>query len=579
MKKFLIGLVCGFVLAGLAVVITAFAVARLGDRTPTIAERSTLMLKLSGPVPEIAPMEIPLPWFESQSPLTVIEVWDLLRKAEHDRRIAAVAFEPARVQAGWAKLQEIRDSLMRFKKSGKPLVAFLRNPNARDYYLASAADQIYMTPEDLLDLKGMRAELMYLRGGMDKLGLAMEVEHAGRYKDAADSFTRNSPSPETREVMNAVLDQIYGHLVESIATSRKMTADQVRGTIDKGPFMSKQARAAGLVDDLLFEDGYLDALRKRLKQEQLSKVSHRQYARIPASSLGLAGRTRIAFIAGQGTILRGGSDGLFGEENENIFSSSFSRMIRKVADDESIRGAIVRVDSPGGDAFASEEILHEIRRLSTKKPVVISMSDVAASGGYYISMTGDPVLAYPNTITGSIGVIYGKLNMRGLYEKLGINVELITRGKYADIDSSSRPLSPEGRLKLKEGVDETYRAFLHRVAEGRKKKVDEIAPLAEGRVWMGAQAKGKGLLDELGGIDRAIGLVKERAKIPVGEQVRLVFYPSKKGLFEQLFSTTPDAVMELRLRSRLRELMDGWNFEPLIQGGILRLMPYSIRVE
>jgi protease-4 len=169
--------------------------------------------------------------------------------------------------------------------------------------------------------------------------------------------------------------------------------------------------------------------------------------------------------------------------------------------------------------------------------------------------------------------------MRGLYEKLGINVELITRGKYADIDSSSRPLSPEGRLKLKEGVDETYRAFLHRVAEGRKKKVDEIAPLAEGRVWMGAQAKGKGLLDELGGIDRAIGLVKERAKIPVGEQVRLVFYPSKKGLFEQLFSTTPEAVMELRLRSRLRELMDGWNFEPLIQGGILRLMPYSIRVE
>jgi protease-4 len=579
MKKFLIGLVCGFVLAGLAAVITAFAIARLGDRTPAVAERSTLMLKLSGAVPEISPMDIPLPWFESQSPLTVVEVWDLMRKAEHDTRIAAVAFEPARVQAGWAKLQEIRESLIRFKKTGKPLVAFLRNPNARDYYLATAADQIYMTPEDLLDLKGMRAELMYLRGGMDKLGLVMEVEHAGRYKDAADSFTRTSPSPETREVMNAILDQIYGHLVESIAASRKMTPDKVRDTIDQGPFMSKQAKAAGLVDDLLFEDDYLEALRKRLKQDELIKISHRQYSRIPASSVGLAGRSRIAYIAGQGAILRGGSDGLFGEENENIFSTSFSRVIRNVADDGSIRGAIVRVDSPGGDAFASEEILHEIRRLSKKKPIVISMSDVAASGGYYISMTGDPVLAYPNTITGSIGVIYGKLNMRGLYDKLGINVELMTRGKHADIDSPSRPLTPEGRMKLREGVDETYRAFLDRVAEGRKKKVNEIAPLAEGRVWMGAQAKGNGLLDELGGIDRAIELVKERAKIPAGERVRLVPYPLQKNLFEHLFSVTPETVMESRVRSRVREFLAGWNFEPLIQGGILRLMPYSIRVD
>jgi protease-4 len=579
MKKFLIGLVCGFVLAGLAVVITAFAIARLGDRTPTIADGSTLMLKLSGPVPEISPMDIPLPWFESQSPLTVVEIWDLLRKAEHDSRITAIAFEPARVQAGWAKLQEIRDSLIRFKKSGKPVVAFLRSPSARDYYLATAADKIYMTPEDVLDLKGMRAELMYLRGGMDKLGLVMEVEHAGRYKDAADSFTRTSPSPETREVMNAILDQIFGHLVDTIAAGRKMSPDQARATIDQGPFMSKQAKAAGLVDELLFENDYWEALRKQLKQDELNKISHRQYSRIPASSVGLGGGPRIAFIAGQGAILRGGSDGLFGEENENIFSAAFSQVIRKVAEDEAIRGAILRVDSPGGDAFASEEILHEIRRLAKKKPIVISMSDVAASGGYYISMTGDPVLAYPNTITGSIGVIYGKLSMKGLYDKLGINVELMTRGKYADIDSSSRPLSPEARLKLREGVNETYQAFLDRVAEGRKKKVEEIAPLAEGRVWMGAQAKENGLLDELGGIDRAIELVKERAKIPTGDRVRLVLYPARKSVLEQLFSTTPETMMESRVRTRLREYTNGWNFEPLIRGGMLRLMPYSIRVE
>ena len=487
---------------------------RAGDRRPAVPAGAMLVMRLEGSIPEQAPMTIPLPWFESQAQPTVADLWALLRKAEKDDRIKAILLEPRGLGAGWAKIEELRAGLRQFKKSGKPVYAYLRGPSAREYYLATAADKIYFNPEDILDLKGLRAELAFYRGTLDKVGVELEVEHAGKYKDAADSFVRTSATPETREVIGSMLDQLFGELVNSVASSRKLTRTQVRSLIDEGPFIDQAALSAKLIDGLLYEDQVRDALKKQLKGQTLERLSHRDYLRSTAFGGSDGDKNKIALVVGEGAISRAGGEAEPFSDEEGIRSGPFMRLLRQVREDASIKGVVLRVNSPGGDAIASDEILHEVKLLAKKKPLVVSMSDVAASGGYYIAMTGDPVVAYPNTITGSIGVIYGKANLKGLYDKLGINVEIIKRGENADFDTSSRPMSDAARKKLREGIFSTYQAFLERVAEGRKRKVGDIEPLAQGRVWMGAQAQGNGLVDQLGGLDLAIDLVRRTRQDP-----------------------------------------------------------------
>ena len=582
MKKFLLGLLAGLLLAGLAGFILIFAAMRLGERRPAIPSDATLVLRMEGDLPERPPMEIPLPWFESQTPMTLFEVRDLLRKAAVDARVKAVVFQPRGVAAGWGKLEEIRTALLDFKKSGKPLVAHLSWPRQREYYLASAADRISLSREDLLDLKGLRAELMFFRKTLDKAGVEFEVEHAGRYKDAADSFTRTSATPETLEVVNAILDGVFGRMLEAIATSRKMTVDNVRALIDEGPFVARVAKEKGLVDDLLFEDQVYDEVKKRLGQSEIHKLSHRDYNRVSAAALGVEGGTRIAVIVGEGVISRGGGGDDF--EDEGIRSASFIRLLRDAGADAGIRGVVLRVNSPGGDGVASDEILREVILLSKKKPLVVSMSDLAASGGYFISMSGDPVVAYPNTLTGSIGVIYGKVNIAGLYDKLGITKEILTRGRHAAIDSESVPLDEAGRRKLREAIDAMYGSFIDRVAEGRKKKPADIRPLAEGRVWLGSQAKANGLVDEIGGLDRAIELLRQKAKIPAADKVRLVLYPRKKSVFEQFFGSAERLAARSNSDAAITQVARLLGIDPSelrlwLPGGFLRVMPYRISIQ
>ena len=568
MKKFLIGLVTGLLLAGLTAFLAVIAVARLGDSKPSIADGTTLVLRLDGSIPEKPPIEIPLPFFEEQAPTTTQELWTLLDRAAADSRIKAILLMPRHAGAGWGKLQEVREGILKFRKSGKPVIAWLSAPNSRDYYLAAAADKIYMSREDFLDLKGLRLESMFVKSTLDKLGVKVDVEHAGKYKDAGDMLTRNSLSPESREVLNSIVDSVFATLTESIAEGRKKTPEEVRALIDKGPFLARQAKESGLVDDLLYEDQVLGELKKRLNQSELKKVSHRDY--LKAGGTGAA-KKRIALLVGDGTIVRGDGD-------DGIASNTFIKQLRRVAADANVAGVILRVDSPGGDGVASDEILREVKLLSQKKPLVISMSDVAASGGYYIAATGDPIIAYPNTLTGSIGVIYGKLNLRGLYDKLGIQKEIITRGRFADIDSDYQPLTDAGRAKLREGIDEMYKGFVSRVAESRRRKFEEIEPLAQGRVWMGSQAKGNGLVDELGGIDRAIEIVKAKAKIGKDEKVRLVAYPPKKSIYEMLFSRNIETSLESKLEARLREVFQGFDPRLWMQGGMLKAMPYQVEI-
>jgi len=577
MKNLLIGFGIGLAFCALVTAVLFFgfmAALSVGQQPASVGENSALVLDLTGAVPERAPVDIGIPFLGDDNQATVVETWQLLRKAASDPRIKGLVIAPRGLGVGWAKLEELRAQILKFKESGKPVYAYLRNGGAHEYYVASAADQIYMAPDDWLDVKGLRAELTFLKNTLDKVGVAMEFEGIGLYKDAPDTYTKTSPSPQTLEVTNGILDQYFGDLVNVIAKGRKREPAAVRAAIDLGPFVGKSAVDAGLIDEMLFEDDVYKRLEKQLGGKKLAHIHSKDYSKAAVS--GDSGGARIAVVVGDGEILAGGADSS-PFSDAGMTSASMAKTLRQVREDSSIQGVILRVDSPGGDAIASAEILHEVQALSAKKPTLISMSDYAASGGYMMAMSGDPVLAYSNTLTGSIGVFFGKLTLRGLYDKIGLNKFLLTRGRWAAIDSDYTPLGPAERARLQQELKVYYRGFVERVAAGRKKPYDVVEPLAQGRVWLGAQAKGNGLIDEIGGLDRAVEMIKDKAQIPGSERVSLVTFPARRTLLEVLMSRNEPATS---VASAIDKVFGKLPWRALSSGsGVVDLMPYGLQVK
>ena len=576
MKKFLLGFLGGLVFAGLVVLLLFFgflAAFSVSDNRPTVAENSVLVFDLQGAVPERQPVDVQIPILGERAGPTVLDSWQILRKAAVDPRIKGIVISPKGLSVGWAKLEELRAQLLEFKKSGKPVYAYLRAAGTPEYYLATAADQIYMPPDDWLNVKGLRAELTFIKNTLDKVGVAMEFEGIGMYKDAPDTFTKTSPSPQTLEVTNQILDQYYGSLISVISQGRKRDPEAARAMIDKGPFVGQGAVDAGMIDGMMFEDEVYAKLKQQLKATaDLKKVHAKDYASVPVT--GTDGPTQIAVISGDGEILTA-TGGLDNFDQAGMTGEGMARVFKQVADNDQIKGVILRVDSPGGDAIASAEILHAAEELSKKKPLIVSMSDYAASGGYMMSMTGDPVLAYNNTLTGSIGVFFGKLTLRGLYDKIGLNKYLLKRGKWASIDSDYTPLGTEERARLHTELEAYYKGFVQRVATGRKKNYNVIEPLAQGRVWLGAQAVKNGLVDEIGGLDRAIAMIKDKTKVPSNQPVTLVAYPQKRSLIQVLLNREP----QTELQSSIDTLMGGLPWRSLAQGGIQQALPYTVHVK
>jgi protease-4 len=573
MWKFLVGVVVGLVVAVVGTFIIFLALGRaFSSKRPNVAGNSVLVLGFQGDIPEAAPLDLSLPFVQTPGEPTVRDIWTSLRQAATDQRIRAVVLQPHGLITGWGKLQELREEVAAFKKSGKPVYAFLQAPGSREYYLASAADKVFLSPDDMLQVKGFLLQELYFKNTLDKLGVQFEVDHIGRFKDAGDVLTKSGMSPETREVLNQVLDQLYGDFCDTVGRSRHKSPAEVKALLDNGPFLASQAKANGLVDELGYEDQVYAELKKKLGVSELNKSNLKVYFHA-APGRG----DRIAILAGEGEIVRGTPENSLSNQT-SISSGGFAKVIRQVRNDGGIKGVIVRVNSPGGDSVASDEILHELKLLAAAKPLVISMSDVAASGGYFISMTGDPVLSYPNTITGSIGVLYVKPNVHGLYDKLGIREERLTRGKLADIDSESQPLSDAARQKLHESIEATYRSFVGKVAAARRKNYDQIDSLAQGRVWMGAQARQNGLVDELGGLDKAISLIRRKAHLSAGGDTNLVMYPPRRSLLEVLANTSPDTVEGAAAEDRIRKILPQLPSQSLLRGGILRMLPYSLTV-
>jgi protease IV len=576
MAKFFIGLFTGAFLVFLSFFLLFFFLLRFSGAPPEIASDSVLVMRLSGDIPEKPPLELPAFLGGSSGGASIPRVWRSLKKAAVDPRIRAVMVEPSGLSSGWAKLEEIRRDLAQFRKSsGKPVFAYLRSPNGRDYYVALGADRIYLGPQEPLMLKGLRAETLYFKNTLDKLGVTVFVEHAGKYKDFGDMFTRSSMSPETREVLTSVVDGVYGDLVTRIAEARGKSPDEVRAIIDRGPFTAKDALKAGLVDELRFEDQAWGELRNRLKLgAEPGKVSLGAYDRVSPEDAGLKGKSRIGLVIGEGDIVQGDPDDT-GDEN-NITAYGFNHLLREVEKDSTIKGVIVRIDSPGGEVSASDQIWRQMNLLNKKRPMVISMSDVAASGGYYMAMTGAPIVAYPATETGSIGVVFGKPDLRGLYNKIGVEKDFVQRGKHADIDSDYTPLTPDEQALLRQGIDQSYTDFVSKVAAARHRTYGQIEPVAQGRVWLGRQAAGNGLVDELGGLDSAVALLKKQAKIPETETVTIVTYPARRSLWDMvLHRPRPDDLLE----SRLSPIFGRVPFRAWMKGGYLRILPNWVTVQ
>ncbi len=574
MKKFLLGFLGGLVFAGLVTVLLVLgflAAFSVSGNPPVVTDNSVLVLDLNGAVPERAALDVPIPFLGQQAGPTILDTWLLLRKGATDPRIKALVVAPRGLSVGWAKLEELRAQILEFKKSGKPVYASLRAAGTPEYYLATAADQIFMPPDDWLDVKGLRAELTFLKNTLDKVGVSMEFEGVGLYKDAPDTYTKTSPSPQTLEVTNLILDQYYGDIVRVISEGRKRSPEQARAALDQGPFVGQGAIDNGMIDGLLFEDQVYNRLDAQVKAGTLRKVRAADYAMVPIT--GFEGPTRIAVIAGDGEILAAGAAESF--DQAGMTGPGMAKMLKQVADDDSIKGVILRVDSPGGDAIASAEILHAAELLSKKKPLLVSMSDYAASGGYMMSMTGDRVLAYNNTLTGSIGVFFGKLTLKGLYDKIGLNKYLLKRGRWASIDSEYTPLSADERTRLQSELKLYYKGFVRRVADGRKKDYGVVEPLAQGRVWLGAQALKNGLVDEIGGLDRAVALIKEKAKIPAADKITLVPYPEKRTLMQVLLNRNQP---QTEIDTAITKVMGGLPWRSLAKGGVLQTLPYAVQI-
>lgn len=579
MKKFLLGILCGFVFAGVAVVILGFALVRMaGKSVPDTPTESYLVLKLEGEIQEHPADEIPIPWLDQQSPWTVLEIKQVLEKASKDTKIKGLMVETGGSAMGWAKAEEVRMALAAFRKSGKPVHAFMRRPSAKDYYVVAGADRVSMVDEDVLDLKGLRVERTYYKNTLDKLGVEMEIVHAGKYKDFGDSYTKTAMTPETRTSLGAILDGIFGVMVKGIAEGRKRTPAEIERLMDEGPFLAKAALSAKLVDALEYDNVAREQLAKKANVSTKSAVSAREYRKQIRFRWEREADSKIAFFVAEGDIVRGGGgDGM-------IASRDFIRHVNELKNDSTYKAVLLRIDSPGGDAIASDELLAALQELSKAKPVVVSMSDVAASGGYYMAVTGDPIFAYPGTITGSIGVVYGRPNLKGLYDKIGLSKDGMQRGKNADIDVEYKPLSEIARKKLREGIDESYTTFVGKVATGRKAKVEEIEPLAQGRAWIASDPGAKRLTDQLGGIDAALAELMKRAKIGADSKMPLVPYPPTQNTLEKWFgddkvvSATLGRLVKFDKPAYVDEIRKALR-PALVQGGMLRWMPYTVDVK
>ncbi|MBP9664380.1 MAG: signal peptide peptidase SppA [Pyrinomonadaceae bacterium] len=585
-------LLLGGILAALLIVgvVGIIYAARTMGR-PSVANNSVLILSISGDLPDYVAEEPLTKAFGIPQSQSFTGLLTQLRKAKVDNRIGAVLLDINFPNVGWGKADEFRDAVAEFKRSGKPIYAYMQIGTNREYYLATAADKIFMPPSGDLYVNGFAAEAMFYKGSLDKLGIETDVIQIGpKYKNAPDQYTKKEMGEGQREVINAVLDEYFARFTGAIADSRKKDPADVKSVIDDAPYNANQAKELGLIDGALYREKVDDELKTALgykADDKLRTVRGGDYREIPSDSLGLNSGERIAVIFASGAINIGRSSS--GPLNgEMVGSDTLVSAINDAAADKSIKAIVLRIDSPGGSALASDLIWNAIENAKAKKKVVVSMSDVAASGGYYIACNADKIVAEPSTVTGSIGVFMGKPVVKGMYDWLGITNEYVMRGKNAGIFRETEKWTPEEREKMVAQTNSIYfDNFLPKVAKGRGKSHEEVNTLGQGRVWTGTQAKENGLIDEFGGLEKAIEIAKALAELPADKDVKRVVFPEPRPLLEELFGDDDTSQVQEQAQAALLESVPAdvrrafrfaALFDRMQRGEAMLLLPFELTI-
>ncbi len=529
---------CAFL--GLLLVVVLAAMGKKG--TEPVAQGSYLVFDLSANIQDAPPafdggaLFGPLFGGRRMTTLQLRTVTRAIRAAAKDRRVSGLLItgnlQPADFGSGYGALKEVRAALLSFRASGKPVVGFFNEATTRDYYLASAANEIVLDPYGMILLPGLASQPLFMAGAFEKFGVGVQVTRVGKYKSAVEPFTRKDLSPEAREDLQKLLNDLWADLLGDIASSRRLSREELQQVVDtEGVIPASSALAHKLVDRTAYRDEILDELkvktgRAKGSTDSFKQISLEAYAGTVQEAGDGAGNGggKIAVVYAEGEIVDG--EGQIGE----VGGRKFARELRRLRQDDEIKAVVLRVNSPGGSATASEEIQREIRLTMKEKPVVVSMGSVAASGGYWISTYADRIFAEPTTITGSIGVFGLFINVKQLANNLGLTFDTVKTGQVADIFTISRPKTDAELAVFQKLVDWIYDEFTSKVAESRKLDKAKVLEIAQGRVWSGVEAKQLGLVDEIGGLGRAITCAAEKAKL--GTHYQITEYPGRKQLAE-----------------------------------------------
>lgn len=537
--------VIGALTSGFIGLVVLALAARCACGGPGVPQRTVLELDLERPLVESTPADPVARVLTGGGGQTVADVLAALERARTDDRVAGVIAHVGGAGAGgMARTQELRDAIREFRASGKFAVAFSETfgefgPGNQGYYLATAFDEIWLQPSGDVGLNGLMMQAMFLRGAFDKLDVAVRMDSRYEYKNALNMYTERAYTPAHREASQAILSSMFDQLVEGVADGRGLAPEAVRALIDRGPFLGPEAHAEGLVDRLAYRDEVMAAVKERA-----GAGAELLYADKYLERAGRPNRkgARIAVVYGVGAVTRGSSgfDPLF--RDATMGSDTVAGALRAAIDDPEVKAILFRVDSPGGSYVASDTIWRETARArAAGKPVIVSMGNVAGSGGYFVAMNATKIVAQPATITGSIGVLGGKLLTRQLFERFGVSYDAVTSSANADMWSDTHDFSAGGWQRFQAWLDRVYIDFTQKVADDRGLSIDKVREIAKGRIWTGRDAQKLGLVDELGGFPVALRLAREAAGIAADAPIELHVYPESEGLFARLFGGGGDS--------------------------------------
>ncbi len=560
--------------------ITAIISSAGGESKISVSPGSVLHISLDYPITERTnknPLSaIDFIGFESRKTLGLKEILAALKQAEKDDNIKGIYLNVSYMSTGFATIEEIRNALIDFKKSGKFIMAYSEAYSQGAYYLASTADKLYLNPAGMVDFRGLSMESMFFKGALDKLGIEAQVIKVGTYKSAVEPFVLDKMSQPNREQVNSFLGSLYDHFLSEISLSRKIPVAELSSIADSAKIRDPQdAVSLKMVDGLRYKDEVIKELKKLTsisENKDIKSVTIEDYAtgldKDKSSST-----NKIAVVYANGEITGGEGD------DQTIGSERISRAIRKARTDDKVKAVVFRINSPGGSALASDVIWREVSLTKKVKPVIVSMGDYAASGGYYIACAADSIFAQPNTITGSIGVFGIIPNMQKFFnDKLGITFDGVKTGRFADLGDVSRPLTDAEKMIFQHEVNSTYDAFTQKVADGRQKSQSYIDSIGQGRVWSGTEALKNGLVDRLGDIDDAIASAAKKADL---KDYKIVSYPDPVDPFKSLFNNSADKVRAYFAKQEL-----GANFiyyeqlrSAMTVSGIQTRVPYNITIK